>query len=132
MKRRNFILLSALGISGACIPLLSWLNTYYPAWANQVAHPDTLCRLLDWKTIYSLGDAYLHQHPGESSIKLLLNNLTCEHSAESKKMLKYQLLNKIEEQVKLDFNSGNVIVLEGWVLARTEARQCALFFLMDQ
>lgn len=31
------------------------------------------------------------------------------------------------QRVRVDFVGGNVIVVNGWVLSRTEARQCALY-----
>jgi hypothetical protein len=34
-----------------------------------------------------------------------------------------------EEQIKNDFGTGNVVIIDGWILAITEARQCALFSL---
>ncbi|HJQ20901.1 MAG TPA: hypothetical protein VJ867_11170 [Gemmatimonadaceae bacterium] len=33
----------------------------------------------------------------------------------------------LDDAVRLDFQRGDVVVADGWVLSRTEARQCALF-----
>ena len=35
----------------------------------------------------------------------------------------------IEEQIRDDFAAGRTVVVNGWVLAETEARQCALYSL---
>lgn len=35
----------------------------------------------------------------------------------------------IEQQVRDDFTAGRTVVVDGWVLSATEARQCALFSL---
>jgi hypothetical protein len=35
----------------------------------------------------------------------------------------------IEEQIHDDFASGRTVVVSGWVLSQTEARQCALYSL---
>lgn len=35
----------------------------------------------------------------------------------------------IEEQVRDDFAAGRTVVVGGWVLSQTEARQCALYSL---
>jgi hypothetical protein len=35
----------------------------------------------------------------------------------------------IEEQIRDDFAAGRSIVVTGWVLSETEARQCALYSL---
>jgi len=36
----------------------------------------------------------------------------------------------VNEQVQLDFARGRTVMLNGWVLSVTEARQCALFSLL--
>jgi len=33
--------------------------------------------------------------------------------------------------VKEDFEAGNITLVKGWVLSVTEARQCALFSLIN-
>ena len=38
-------------------------------------------------------------------------------------------LRSIEDQIRRDFSGGRVVVVGGWVLALTEARQCALYSL---
>lgn len=35
----------------------------------------------------------------------------------------------IEEQIRDDFAAGRIVVVSGWVLSETEARQCALYSL---
>jgi hypothetical protein len=35
----------------------------------------------------------------------------------------------IEEQIRDDFAAGRTVVVSGWVLSETEARQCALYSL---
>jgi hypothetical protein len=35
----------------------------------------------------------------------------------------------IDEQIRDDFAAGRTVVVSGWVLAETEARQCALYSL---
>jgi hypothetical protein len=32
--------------------------------------------------------------------------------------------------IRQDFENGNVVTVEGWVLSRTEARHCALFSML--
>jgi hypothetical protein len=32
-----------------------------------------------------------------------------------------------EEQIRKDYEEGNIVVAGGWILSRTEAMQCALF-----
>ncbi len=37
----------------------------------------------------------------------------------------------MSEKVQADFDNGETVVVRGWVLSRTEARQCALFSLTN-
>jgi hypothetical protein len=37
----------------------------------------------------------------------------------------------IEQRVRDDFAAGRTVVVDGWVLAATEARQCALFSIIS-
>lgn len=38
-----------------------------------------------------------------------------------------QLAQLLEENIRNDYSSGNIVTLKGWVLSLTEARQCALY-----
>jgi hypothetical protein len=38
---------------------------------------------------------------------------------------------KIEKKIKLDFETSNTVILKGWVLSVTEARQCAFFSILN-
>jgi hypothetical protein len=40
-----------------------------------------------------------------------------------------ELAMNIEKNAEMDFKSGHVILINGWVISETEARQCALLFL---
>ena len=35
----------------------------------------------------------------------------------------------VAQQVRNDFAAGRIVLVDGWVLSATEARQCALFSL---
>jgi len=40
-------------------------------------------------------------------------------------------LREIDQKIKEDFEKGDVVTVKGWILSVTEARQCALFALVD-
>lgn len=70
--------------------------------------PEMLSSLADKKTLREIGHEYLKLFPAE----------------------KNQLQDLITNQnVQNDFSKGNIVVIKGWVLAVTEARQCALLTL---
>jgi hypothetical protein len=35
----------------------------------------------------------------------------------------------LEQKIQKDFETGNTVIIKGWILSVTEARQCALFSL---
>jgi hypothetical protein len=45
------------------------------------------------------------------------------------KLLSDTPINQLEQQITVDYQSGNTVLLNGWLLSKTEARQCALFSL---
>lgn len=73
--------------------------------------------------VRELGRRYRSMVPEEKSREALLSALREEQglSPIGEKQL--------EEQIREDFAHGRVVTLDGWVLSRTEARQCALFSL---
>ncbi len=123
MKRRNFVLLAGIGISAIAIP--TWYYKYRdPANDQLLAEPELLSYIWDDNTISKIGNLYLEEFSDENSelklIELLSNNVSTDLN-ENTEMLNQQITN--------DYKTGNTIMIAGWVLSRTEARQCALFSL---
>jgi ABC-type oligopeptide transport system substrate-binding subunit len=99
MKRRKFILLSVAAAGAAALPA---------GCAPGHAMPEMLSLLADKATLRQVGAAYLEQHPEEKNrLQSLLSTA----------------------DVQNDFVKGNIVVIKGWVLSVTEARQCALLSL---
>jgi len=93
-----------------------------------LAMPQTLSRLQDENTLVAIGKAYGAAHPDEYSLrklerKLAENNLSSDTPAN-------KIFTAVDKAIQTDFDSGNIMILQGWVLSITEARQCALFSLM--
>jgi hypothetical protein len=132
MKRRKFILLSALGISGISISLTLWRKHLYFDLKHQIARPRLLMRLCDLKTIHMLGAAYLKENRFEHNINVLLNTLGYTASVENQGESHKILLADVDEQILLDFESNHIVILKGWILSITEARQCALLSIIDR
>ena len=86
------------------------------------------------KTIHEIGEAYQKQTSNENNkttlVKLLamdINGNPIDESADSA-LVASQLAKKIQQ----DFQQDKTVVVDGWVLSRTEARQCALFSLTEK
>jgi hypothetical protein len=128
MKRRDFIQLSAFAAAAISFPLLHSCSA--PASEHTMSQPVFLSRLFDEKTIMDAGKAYLQKAPEENDdeqlVKLLADNSSIANSTDEKAIHDY-----LDKKIKMDFEKGNTVLVKGWVLAVTEARQCALFSLLN-
>jgi len=58
--------------------------------------------------------------------QLLSGNGAIATSAGEKAIHQY-----LDQKIKEDFEKGDVVTVKGWILSVTEARQCALFALVN-
>jgi hypothetical protein len=71
-----------------------------------------------------LGRKYLQINPEKSSIKILLEDLKI-NGALALDMNPTMFYRNIARQKELDFIHGNVVVVDNWILARSEASACS-------
>jgi hypothetical protein len=71
--------------------------------------------------------AYLKQFPKENDKTTLSNLLIGTNASQDKSAIEKQL----GERVLDDFKTGKTITAAGWVFAITEARQCALYSILN-
>jgi len=125
MKRRDFIQLSAFTAAAISFPLLHSCRSGVNE--DAISQPVFLSRLFDKETIKEVGKSYLQKSPQENSedklVQLLANN---SNTTDEKTIHEY-----LDKTIRNDFETGNTISVKGWVLAITEARQCALFSLLQ-
>ena len=128
MKRKEFIQLSAFAAAAISLPLLNSCNASVNE--HTLSKPVFLSRLFDEVTIKDAGKAYLQKIPLENDndklVRLLTGNSSIANAMDEKAIHQF-----LDEKVKHDFETGNTILVKGWVLAVTEARQCALFSLVN-
>ena len=127
MKRKYFIRLSAFASAAISLPLLHSCNA--PGSDQAMVQLDFLSRLFDEQTIKMTGTSYLQKIPAEENhnklVQLLADNSPIAGSSDEKAIHQY-----LEGRIKKDFDEGKTIIINGWVLSITEARQCALFSLV--
>lgn len=132
MKRRKFIYISTLGAFAISAPFLG-CNNANPALDKKLDVPDMLSHLTDAKRITEIGKAYGDKFKNEYSIHQLENLLS--EDANGKKFTENTSDKEINEalakKVQSDFDEGRIVRVKGWVLSLTEARQCALFSLVQ-
>jgi len=103
LNRRRFLQLSVLGITAGAVSLGSG-----PARLT----PHELLDLLGPETVRGLGRRYREMAPAADLLSAAPGRGGISH------------------RVRDDFARGRTVVVEGWVLSVTEARQCALFSLL--
>ncbi len=126
MRRRAF-LLAASGVG------LSWLwrsSGFWPALGPPPTAIERLTGLLEHpKSAAVVGRAYLQAFPAESSPGLLAARLV-ERIPGGLETVAASTESRVSELVRRsigdDFVDLDIVVLQGWVFARTEARLCAL------
>jgi len=86
-----------------------------------LAHPRSLTPILDLKELNALGTAYRKQVADESGERALADVLLEELPDDN-----LEFDTAINDLIKKDFDEGNTTEVNGWILSKTEARQCAL------
>ena len=100
---------------------------------TQHVKPRLLSQLCDDDTIWLLGRSYVELMPAERSREQLMKEVYGRSVNVATLPRKDILLMQtgLEKSIKRDFEIGETVILRGWVLSLTEARQCALFFLLN-
>ena len=78
----------------------------------------------------AVGRRYLALHPDEADADRLSEALF--DSAQPSRATTEALRSDLSRQRQRDFRDGDVVILDGWLLARSEARVCALTVLLQQ
>jgi hypothetical protein len=126
MKRRSFIILASAGVATLAIPTLVYSLHENPVDAK-LFQPQSLGQIWDMDTMNIIGLNYMLKVPKENRERILVKRLTGKIKKDSA-----NLAMSLDQQVKEDFISGNTVMVDGWILSVTEARQCALFSLTLQ
>lgn len=131
MKRRKFILMTAVVAAGIVVPVYISHQKYARLY-KPLVFPESLSKLFDKLAIKSIGTAYLSKNSSEKDVntlkQLLLKDRTGKVYEENEKGAVRDMLNK---ETKTDFETGKMVLVDGWLLSVTEARQCALFSLTN-
>jgi len=115
LDRRHFLQLSALGIVGTLADIGCTGERDRPL------DQPFLIATLGADRVRELGAHYRTQTPAENTADALRAALSRNRSGLFAKPL--------AEMIEDDFATGRVVVVDGWVLSLTEARQSALFSL---
>jgi len=127
MQRRVFIQMSAYTAAALALP---FTNGCAAKSMDAEAQPLFFSHLVDAKTIVEAGRAYRKANQNEddkNALKSLLLAGSVSSAAGDDKAIRAML----DSRVNSDFKTGKVTMVNGWVLSLTEARQCALFSILQ-
>ena len=80
-----------------------------------------------------IGVAYVQQHPQEANTRILLDRIVSSPAADELQQFDgtdQSLRQLLDRMIRDDFGADRIVKLQGWVLALTEARLCALAALL--
>ena len=125
LQRRQFL---ALVVTGAAGP--AWLpaTAATPAVGipeRMLASPDLLGLLGSQRVVRDVGEGYRRLVPAENDLHALTRAIVGPAGT----IVPGNVATWIAAQVRQDFAQGRTVTVRGWVLAVTEARQCALYSL---
>lgn len=122
LDRRSFLRLGASVVAGG---VLSSGCVGEHAEVDALDRP-LLLEMLGSERVRSLGSRYLAMVPSENSPQALRAAIAERRSSP---LHVAWARTSMEDAVREDFADGRTVLLDGWILSQTEARQCALFAL---
>jgi hypothetical protein len=133
MQRRKFIQVSAVGATAIVIAGISCKGRH-PAFYDVLDKPLKLSGICDLNTIRNIGMTYRLQTPAESEADKLAELLSMDSAGNKISSSTDDLFiqNLINQKIKHDFETDSTVIVNGWVLTLTEARQCALLYAINQ
>src|SRR5919202_5628493 len=125
LDRRRFLQLTAGGLAASFASLGSaaCARDISPDDERALAQP-ALLEMLGAERVLGIGARYRATVPSENSRAALRAAIV--QSRRRGFLLPWLPNRSIEQQVRDDFAAGRTVVVDGWVLSATEARQCAL------
>jgi hypothetical protein len=124
MKRRGVLLGIAATLALGSLPGINWLR--------RSGAPKTMAEAMfsDPATARMIGVRYLAEAAHECDAAVLAAELPAGCAAPPTSRHELEDIRKIvDAQRERDFATGDTVIIDGWILARTEARLCALTVL---
>lgn len=122
LTRRGFLAAAGLAAVGGG-------GFVYRVWASGGFNPDLeqtaeVAKLLaELAPARRIGRAYLAENPNEASEETLVRLLAKDGVRDDTQA---RLSANARRAVRRDYDSGRTVLVQGWMLSRTEARLCAL------
>ncbi|MEQ1637243.1 MAG: hypothetical protein ABL903_11160 [Methylococcales bacterium] len=126
MNRRRFLGFIVLAGAAVSVPLL--YRKYFSFLSgNPIFHPSVLSHICSEQMLRQIGISYRALFPKENSESQLLALLVHAKAFNTAQSANSPLsAEQLKLEVQKDFSDKKTIIVNGWVLSVTEARQCAL------
>jgi hypothetical protein len=121
LDRRRFLQLTALGVAGAVAGSACASGRDKELGAQE---PADLLRMLGPDRVRQLGAHYRAATPSDTALRTAMSDTLRAGSPTSSPARE-----STQRQIRDDFAAGRTVLVDGWVLSATEARQAALFSL---
>lgn len=126
MKRKQFLYTISLL---ALIPILEFeWKSYHHDPLTEAKELWKFCSFIELKI---MGEKYRQLKPEENSKDQLSRLLRYKESTNNYVENNNSLRKLIHNKVKRDYQNANTLLLNGWVISQTEARQCGLISLQQ-
>jgi hypothetical protein len=122
LDRRRFLKLSALGVIATVADSACDGSSDR---AVAAADRPRLLSMFDAERVRELGNRYRASTPSESTATALREAIANGHGLR----IPFARNASLDDEIRDDFAAGRTVLVDGWVLSRTEARQAALFSL---
>ena len=119
MKRRKFILISSAGAAYAGFASCTFFHNGIEE--KILAEPIFLHFIWDKEMVISIGKNYALNFP-DDDFKAQVDRLIKEDRDDP-----LAIRHELEQIIHQEFTDEETVMLQGWVLSRTEARQCAIY-----
>jgi hypothetical protein len=124
MKRNSFIKLTFLG-SGILVFPLGFKSCGPAVPEPGLAIPVMLLSVCDSRSIIGIGQKYLADSPQENNVEILASLVGAGLNPKADTFFA-----DLDRKITEEYRNGQWVEVSGWLLARTEARQCALYSLL--
>lgn len=128
MKRRNFIITASS--AAIAIPAAYYIKKHYWKSSEAIFIPLVLSSFCDVKTLVEIGIDYRKRVPIENEKQKLTDLILTDNAG--KKLVtsdRSDIEAFISKKNQEEFSANNILIIKGWIISVTEARQCALFSL---
>ncbi|HLX91544.1 MAG TPA: hypothetical protein VKR32_07670, partial [Puia sp.] len=129
LTRKDFVRLSTFAAVAIAMPGLA--GCHRSRTGENFSHPEFLSRLFDKEQVSEVGKKYLERNPDENDAGKLTGLLAGSGSIVGSKD-DAAIRRYLAEAIANEFKMGNTVVVNGWILSHTEARQCALYSIVNE